>query len=300
MSRFAPSLKKISSGRAPGQGHLGLLLARLRPDCHVTLVECKSYSCDAARERIRQTELLNVCVFNGTVNDFVAAGTAFELAVGLHLCGLLTDSVLEVVATRGVAACIVPCCYGQIFGTEDHGRGGSTAPRKAPFSAAYRATLGEALPLYSEVAKGADHVVMRAGGSFDVASVGYATAQRCMRVVDSDRLLWFREQTTEVGAGVGSNTMAAALATGPMVVGALPGVEAAGETEVGAKAVWAEQQSDQSAAAVGEVVEETGVAAIDAASVRFGVALGRLDPPTCSPKNNVILIQPLLREPTPS
>ncbi|KAL3918396.1 MAG: hypothetical protein SGPRY_006035, partial [Prymnesium sp.] len=70
-----------------GQGHLGLLVAHLRPDLTVTLVEVKQYSCDAARERIRRIGMNNVRVFQGTVEEFDSSQVAFDVVVGLHLCG---------------------------------------------------------------------------------------------------------------------------------------------------------------------------------------------------------------------
>merc|ERR1711933_622272 len=47
--------------------------------------------------------------------DFTAGkGGEFDLAVGLHTCGLLADAVLALAVRRGAGACLVPCCYGQL------------------------------------------------------------------------------------------------------------------------------------------------------------------------------------------
>ena len=72
----------------------------VRPDVHVTLVECKSYSCEGGRARAAALGLTNVTVFCGTVDNFAAGGSHFDCAVGLHLCGLLTDSVLALAVMR--------------------------------------------------------------------------------------------------------------------------------------------------------------------------------------------------------
>ena len=104
------------------------------------------------------------------------------------------------------------------------------------------------LALYAEVAKGADHVVAGKGGAFDTSSTGFATAQRCMRTVDTDRLLWFIERLE------GSPNKGSAKVEGPAAVGG-----------------------------GGDMARRC----------RFGVALRTLDPPSCSPKNSVVLIQPL-------
>ena len=124
-----------------GQGHLGLLIAHLRPDVDVTLLEVKEYSCDGARARVDALGLRNCAVFCGTVDAFATSGARLDCAVGLHLCGLLTDSVLELALARRAAVCVVPCCYGQIVGGTDHVRGSGTTPFMHPRSSAFRETL---------------------------------------------------------------------------------------------------------------------------------------------------------------
>ena len=65
-----------------------------------------------------------------------------------------------------------------------------------------------ALHAFRSVAKGADCVVGK-GGAFDVRGKRYLSARRCMRIVDTDRLEWAREQarrqqqaqTREAGGG---------------------------------------------------------------------------------------------------
>jgi len=94
-----------------GSGHLGLLIASSRPDCTVTLVEIKEYTCDMARERVARLGLVNCKVFCGSVDQYAATGEEFHVAVGLHCCGLLTDSVLELAAQRRAAVCMVPCWF---------------------------------------------------------------------------------------------------------------------------------------------------------------------------------------------
>ena len=72
-----------------GSGHLGLLLATIRPDCSVTLVEIKEWTCNFAQNRANALALTNCKVFCGSVDDFAASGSDFDCAVGLHCCGLL-------------------------------------------------------------------------------------------------------------------------------------------------------------------------------------------------------------------
>ena len=37
----------------------------------------------------------------------------FDLALGLHTCGLLADAILALARKRRSSMCLVPCCYGQ-------------------------------------------------------------------------------------------------------------------------------------------------------------------------------------------
>ena len=203
-----------------GSGHLGLLLASMRPDCSVTLCEIKEFTCAFARERVAALGLTNCNVFCGSVDGFAASGQPFQCAVGLHCCGLLTDSVLELSASRRAAVCLVPCCYGQLVSGEDHGRGGMTAPNMHPRSSAFRDALGNAgLEAFRAVVKAADFNVVKKG-AFDLASQGFATAQQCMRLVDTDRLMWLRER--EAADGIASGQVGGG--PGEVGGGALPNI----------------------------------------------------------------------------
>ena len=130
MSLLPPASHCVEFGA--GSGHLGLLVASLRPDCRVTLVEIKAHSCQSAERRIEGLGLTNVTVFEGSVDRFAQQGGEFDVAVGLHLCGLLTDAVIELATSRSAAVCVVPCCYGQLAGAVDHNRGGGGDRRRLP------------------------------------------------------------------------------------------------------------------------------------------------------------------------
>ena len=113
----------------------------------------------------------------------------------LALTGLLADAVLELAAFRRASVCLVPCCYGQIVSALDHKRGSNTTPNMHPRSAEFRSALvGEESGAFRTVAKAADFSVVQ-DGEFALDSPAFATAQRCMRIVDTDRLLWVREQS---------------------------------------------------------------------------------------------------------
>ena len=111
-----------------GSGHLGLLLAWLRPDCHVVLVERKEYSAIYGRRRIAAMQLKNCEFFCGGIEEFgelqvvaeqppAAAPTAMpryggrvDVGVAMHACGLLTDLAIDLCVQRGARFAFCPCC----------------------------------------------------------------------------------------------------------------------------------------------------------------------------------------------
>merc|ERR1712060_765968 len=181
----------------------GLLLAYLRPDAQIVLVEMKDCSVPVARERATRLGLTNCDVFHGTVDAFANTAQPFDLAVGLHTCGLLADAVLALAIKRGAAACIVPCCYGQVASLkEDHHRGEGTSQQMHPCSNAVLTALGdEGTGAFAWCAKAADFTPGK-GGEFDATSEGFCTALRCMRCVDTDRIWWAREKGYEGSLGL--------------------------------------------------------------------------------------------------
>ena len=96
-----------------GSGHLGLLIAFLYPQVRVILVERKEFLVNIARERIRTCDLNNASIEQRDVHD-LEQSFSFDIAVGIHCCGLLTDAVLEKCKLHRASFVVVPCCYGQI------------------------------------------------------------------------------------------------------------------------------------------------------------------------------------------
>ena len=88
--REAPGDRCVEFGA--GQGHLGLLVARARPDVRVTLVEIKEYSCEGARTRAEQLSLPNCAVFCGSVDEYAASGDPFDCAIGLRTAVEITST----------------------------------------------------------------------------------------------------------------------------------------------------------------------------------------------------------------
>lgn len=195
LEMMAPGARVVEFGA--GTGHLGLLLAHLRSDVTVVLVETREGSTVVAAERAGLLQLENCRVFHGSVDEFAATEEPFDLAVGLHTCGLLTDAVLTLAVRRGAAACISPCCYGQVVGLEDHDRGEGVVSRAQPLSRAMAEALApagtEANPAFVWCMRSADFSAGK-GGTFPESDPGFQTALLCMRTVDADRLWWARER----------------------------------------------------------------------------------------------------------
>ncbi|EKX54669.1 hypothetical protein GUITHDRAFT_132349 [Guillardia theta CCMP2712] len=80
-----------------GSGHLGLVLATLRSDATIYIVEKKGAHCDIAQKRSDLMGLKNVKVKNLEVSEF---HEAFDVGLGLHACG--------------ASYVLAPCCYGFI------------------------------------------------------------------------------------------------------------------------------------------------------------------------------------------
>jgi len=183
-----------------GTGHLGLLVAWACPEAFVICLERKQWTSDAAEKRIAESGLANCVALCGDIGDLEAYLRArgcggFQVGLGLHTCGLLTDLVLECCEAHGASFLLCPCCYGQVV---DGGStvGGDGVPRARPRSAGVGAALsGEQMAL---LARGGDMTV-RADDEGFPDTPRFKVARACMRVVDLDRLAWCREHR---GAGV--------------------------------------------------------------------------------------------------
>ncbi|CAE8641359.1 unnamed protein product, partial [Polarella glacialis] len=151
MDMMLPGARVVEFGA--GSGHLGILLAYLRPDAQVVLVEMKEYSCPVAQQRVDSIGVQNCRVFCGTVDGFAETQEEFDLAVGLHTCGLLADAVLALAVRRRAGLCLVPCCYGQIAGKQDHDRGEGTSARR---SVALSCHQHELRPIFAKSSPPAD------------------------------------------------------------------------------------------------------------------------------------------------
>ena len=94
-----------------GSGHVGLVLAAVRPDAVVYIVEKKALHCELAKERAHMAGLTNAIVCNCELSDFT---TPFDVGLGLHACGPATDLIHSLCLAASASYVLAPCCYGFI------------------------------------------------------------------------------------------------------------------------------------------------------------------------------------------
>ncbi|KAA8499170.1 Glutathione S-transferase C-terminal domain-containing protein [Porphyridium purpureum] len=108
-----------------GCGHVALTLAAVHPGWHLTVVDVNPRALSIAMERAQDASLDNVSVWAGHAADFHGQ---FDLAVGLHACGMASDVVIASALSRRAPFVVVPCCTG------------SVTPRSDQFLSSYRYT----------------------------------------------------------------------------------------------------------------------------------------------------------------
>ncbi|XP_063852836.1 glutathione S-transferase C-terminal domain-containing protein homolog [Scylla paramamosain] len=156
-----------------GGGHVGIPLAQCLPECRVLLVENKASSLQRARERVRELQLRNVWFVQSNLDYFRGP---FDIGVSLHACGAATDLVLGKCMAKRAAFVVAPCCYGSI--------------RPNHVVSYPRSSLFHALNLTPDQYLTLGHAADQTHGSDNPKT---AQGQRCMRLVDGDRLARVRE-----------------------------------------------------------------------------------------------------------
>lgn len=97
-----------------GSGNSSLALAALFPHCYFTLLDVKPTAIALAEQRAREAGLTNVSFFVGEADAWDAP---FDLGLGMHCCGSLTDRIQLQCLAREAAYVLAPCCLGKIAHT---------------------------------------------------------------------------------------------------------------------------------------------------------------------------------------
>ena len=96
---------------------------------------------------------------------------SFDIGIGLHCCGPLTDDVIDRCISMGASICISPCCYGKI------------APALTNMCTVC-ASDDDRLTAWKSVARGADFNPGPAH-SFDPKGTAFRRAKQCMNWIDA-------------------------------------------------------------------------------------------------------------------
>lgn len=162
-----------------GSGHLGILIAKLLPNCHVILVENKEQSLKRAKQHITSLNLKNVTILQCNLDYFCAK---FDLGMSLHACGVATDLVMQNCVYNKAHFVCCPCCYGGI-----HNCHSLSYPRSEVFKKfSYKDFLN--------MAHAADQ-------THDKGNAKTEQGYFCMDVIDTDRKLWAQSCGYEVFLG---------------------------------------------------------------------------------------------------
>ncbi|XP_011300058.1 glutathione S-transferase C-terminal domain-containing protein homolog, partial [Fopius arisanus] len=94
-----------------GSGHLGILIAYLRKDCTVILLENKEESLNRSKLRVKKLKLDNVRFYQCNLDYFKGK---FDIGMSLHACGVATDLVIQHCIKRDAIFVSCPCCYGSV------------------------------------------------------------------------------------------------------------------------------------------------------------------------------------------
>lgn len=201
-----------------GSGHLGLAIASLRPSSQVTLLERKEYACQQARNRMTEAGLKNVTVISQSLHEFCQRCPPFDLGVSLHSCGVLTDAAMGLCLFHGASFCLCPCCYGQAskhlpanylprcralqslrtFATTTTQTPPLEKGKNNPKKNGQKSRPAH-LSIFYQIAKAADSttavesLLLLDDGGIKSRS-DFQRVQRCMQIVDTDRLLWVQEE----------------------------------------------------------------------------------------------------------
>jgi len=114
-----------------GSGHLGIVIAYLKPSLTVILVDNKEESLRRAKDRVEKLDLKNVMIVHSNLDYF---NSNFQVGLCLHGCGIATDLVLEKCILQNAAFVLCPCCYGGVQDNHILKYPRSQALRKANFS----------------------------------------------------------------------------------------------------------------------------------------------------------------------
>ncbi|GMI07023.1 hypothetical protein TrVE_jg288 [Triparma verrucosa] len=151
-----------------GSGHVGIVLAYLRPDITVTFLDCNPVALAHAKTRSSQLNLKNSTFLKLDVRAYDVLEMPFDVGFALHACGGASDYVLSKCLEAKAGYVMCPCCVGFIQNVDE---GGIKLPGSIKFK---KAGVGE--DTFRKICRLADHT-----------SEGGEEGQVAMRLVNEDR-----------------------------------------------------------------------------------------------------------------
>lgn len=155
-----------------GSGHLGILVAYLRPDCTIILLENKEESLNRSKERVKKLGLINIRFYQCNLDYFKGN---FNIGMSLHACGVATDLVIQHCICRNAIIISCPCCYGSVKDCHH-----ITYPRSK---------------IFQNIIKLRDYLVLghAADQTHDEKNSKTKQGYICMNIIDTDRKLQAEE-----------------------------------------------------------------------------------------------------------
>jgi hypothetical protein len=145
------------------------------PNCLVKLVENKEESLEFAISRISSLKLKNCLVYKGNLTNFIGN---FDIGIGLHACGSMTDLLIEKCVESKADLIIAPCCYGSIKPNDS-----IKYPRSSLFQSSFR-----------QIEHFDYHLLCNYADRTEKNIEFEENAYLCMSLIDTDRLLYLKER----------------------------------------------------------------------------------------------------------
>ena len=161
-----------------GSGHVGLVLAAMRPDIDVYFLDCNAVALAHAKNRAAQLQISNVKFLKMDIREYPVDDLPFHVGFALHGCGPATDFVLDKCLAARASYVMCPCCVGFIQNER-------AEERVLPSSEMFRCTCGVTREEFIRLSQRADHTSLQ-------GAVG-DQGQYAMRLVNEDRNCLARE-----------------------------------------------------------------------------------------------------------
>ncbi len=161
-----------------GSGHVGLVLAAMRPEIHVYFLDCNAVALAHAETRAAEMQVKNVKFLKMDIREYPVAKLPFHVGFALHGCGPASDFVLEKCLSANASYVLCPCCIGFIQNEKEK-------ERVLPCSKIFREVCGVTREEFIQLSQKADHTSL-------LGSVG-EEGQYAMRLVNEDRN-WFAKE----------------------------------------------------------------------------------------------------------